>query len=666
MLGRLLARLRSAPASRRPAQPPLPPPRPWADEIADAGLTAESWVARRIQRPALYVRVDADRLAGLREAHPRLACATLDAAERVLRHEFDLLGSGPYIPDDRTRTVHADGYRPIDWYLDPVSRLRFPSDVPVTEWDFAKHRPEGADIKLPWELSRAQHWPTLGQAYRLTRDDRFAIEIANELRDFTESNPIGVGANWTCAMDIALRAINWAIGLELVQECPALSREFWVDAYQALYAHGTFVETHLENFYEVTSNHFFSNIVGLFYLAAVFDDLPRGRLWDRQCREWLANEMQVQVLPDGADYESSVPYQRLMTELCLGAWRLADMRGAPLPQAYMKSLRRMLEFLVAVQRPDGLMPQIGDADDGRLHILSGYGTWNPQDARHLFGPASQCFDEAAWAANAGEWGAWETAWWGFEPPQTTSAPDRDEGMRHFPNAGLTVARTSDRYLLITNSIVGTGGFGNHKHNDQLGFEFHIDGCALFVDPGSYVYTPDPVSRNLFRSTRYHNTLMIDGEEQNEFRTDWLFRMFEKAHPTHLTVEERRGSFRYSGRHRAYERLTNPVVHERTFTLSRGDKELTIVDSLKGQGTHRLLWHFHTAPSAAVTIGADRLVRVRVGSICATLSAPEHLQAVLVDRCYSASYGVRTPSLAIAFEIEEPVARRTDYLFKITA
>ncbi len=218
-------------------------------------------------------------------------------------------------------------------------------------------RPGHADIKLPWELARCQHWPLLGQACRLTGDDRFAAEIARELRDFMEANPVGTAVNWTCTMDVALRAANWALALELIRSCP-MPAGFWHTAYDALFEHGVFIERHLENTYEVTSNHFLSNVVGLFYVAAVFHDLPRGRMWDRQCRAWLAQEMDVQVLSDGADYESSVPYHRLVAELLLGAARVADCAGTPLPAAWLVRLRSMVDFLVAVLRPDGLMPQI--------------------------------------------------------------------------------------------------------------------------------------------------------------------------------------------------------------------------------------------------------------------------------------------------------------------
>ena len=46
----------------------------------------------------------------------------------------------------------------------------------------------------------------------------------------------------------------------------------------------------------------------------------------RSPRIGLEHEIDVQVLPDGADYESSVPYHRLVAELFLGAARLADIQ----------------------------------------------------------------------------------------------------------------------------------------------------------------------------------------------------------------------------------------------------------------------------------------------------------------------------------------------------
>ena len=639
--------------------------RRWDDELAEARLTAAQWVRTRQAGGRLYVDVPSATVASLAKRERALTQATIDAASRVLRHEFDLLGSGPYVPVDPDRPARDDRYVPIDWYLDPVSRQRFPRGIPHSEWNLDQMRPPDADIKLPWELARCQHWAVLGEAYRLTGEERYAIEIASQLRDFVEANPVGVGVNWTCTMDVALRAANWALALELVRACPQLTLDFWAFGYEALFTHGAFIERNLENKYEVTSNHFLSNVVGLFYLASVFCDLPCGHDWDRQCRTWLEQEMTVQVLPDGADYESSIPYHRLVTELFLGAARIAEWRGTPLSDAFMRRLCAMVEFLRAVLRPDGLMPQVGDADDGRLHVFSGYASRSPQDPRHVFAPAATLFNRPDWMPLCDEWGAWEAAWWGCDPEPSKPIGARD-GVARFSDAGMTVIRRGGDYLLITNGIVGTGGFGNHKHNDLLGFEYHIDGVPVFVDPGSYVYTPDPAARNLFRSTRSHNTLCIDDVEQNELRPEWLFRMFEQARPEVVGVVERAGAVEWRGRHHGYSRLPAPVVHERLFDLSASPRALTIVDHLKGTGRHRLHWHFHLAPGIdAQPAGAGRF-KLRADGVDIEFAAPAGLQSAVTKAWYSPSYGVRSPCLAIELVTTTSIHHAEEFAFRITA
>jgi hypothetical protein len=644
---------------------PEVPPRTWPDELREAGLTASEWVAARQAAGRLFVDLPDERIDRLRVQYPDLVRATVAAAERVLRHEFDLLGSGPYTPADPDRPVDADGYRPIDWYLDPVAGRRFPRGVPLAAWNFDQMRPAGADIKLPWELGRCQHWPLLGQAYRLTREDRFAWEIVRELRDFMHANPIGTAVNWACTMDVALRAANWAVALELIRPC-ALPPEVWMEAYQALFDHGAFIERHLENHYEVTSNHFLSDVVGLFYVASIFRDLPRGALWNSQCRTWLVQEMDAQVLPDGADYESSVPYHRLVSELFLGAARVAETAGTPLPERFLARLSAMIEFLSAVQRPDGLMPQVGDADDGRLHVLSEYETWKPQDPRHLFGPAAGLFARDDWARGAGAWSEWEAEWWGFDAPRpAVHPPAPPRALRHFPHAGMTVMRRNDDYLLITNGIVGTGGFGNHKHNDLLSFEYHAAGAAVIVDPGSYVYTSDPDARNLFRSTRSHNTLRVDDQEQNELRPEWLFRMFEKASPEHVSVRQGSDELEYRGRQSGYGGPGTPLVHNRRFRLRLVDGALIIDDKVDGQGRYTLRWHFHFAPGVTIGMAGTDVVEIAASDTRLKMTLPNGMTAAIAAGWYSPSYGVRVPCMVLDLQTADLVDQDRQYTFELS-
>jgi hypothetical protein len=635
-----------------------------AEPVFQGGDTdPSSWLASLRLSPRLFPAVPAKAIARLRQDMPQQAALAILAGERILRHEFNLLGSGVFQPMDPDRV--STGYVPIDWSLDPISELRFPTGIHYKEWDLWKMRPGMADVKLPWELARCQHWPALAQAWLITGDARFAEEIFSQRADFDEANPVGYGINWTCTMDVAIRAANWALALEMVRTYPA-KEAVWLDAYRSLFAHGHFIRSNLEDKYEVTSNHFLSNVVGLYYLSRVFCESPEAKEWEGFSRTAIEREVHVQILPDGADFESAVPYHRLVTELFLGAVKVADHSGTPFSEQLRNRLKDMVEFLFGVLRPDGLMPQLGDADDGRLHILTEYGTWKPQDARHLLGAASHVLQVPEWRRYSGTLGRWEGFWWSggnSDEPQAASLPAID---KQFPDAGIIIHRSPQAYLAITNGIVGTKGFGNHKHNDLLGFEYHPSGVPLIVDPGSYVYSSDLAARNLFRGTGYHNTLMVDGIEQNETNPEWIFRLFEKATPETLEYRTTNESVVYRGRHVGYTRLEQPVIHERRYELARESGALTIEDRLEGTGAHKISWHFHLAPGVEAELNGNSIRMSQKGASSHwLLTVPATIMVRIVPAWYSPSYGVRTPCDSLELETDIVLPSEASWVFAFT-
>ena len=618
-------------------------------ELTGEKLSFDEWLKRRRETKRQYVETTLACVDVLREREPDAVKATIAAAEEFLAHKFDLLGSGPFVPADPDRPA-LDGYQPIDWYLDPVRQLRFPRGIPHKRWKLFEMRPGNADVKYPWELSRSQHWITLAQAWQLTRDERFAREIANELKDFIEANPVGVGINWTCTMDVAIRAANWCLALSILQDCPCLDNPFWRRAYEVLCDHATFIFANLENHYEVTSNHYLSNVVGLHVLASEFIDLEAGRAWDRWAREALETEIKVQVHDEGTDFESAVPYHRLVTELFMASACLARHQGRPLSRDYEAKLARMVEFMFAVTRPDGRIPVIGDADDGRFHIMSHLGGWDRQDVRHLFAPAALLLRHPEWLSHAGPAAAWEATWWGFDVAALDHASDRlplPSVAKLFPEFGLAVARRGGHYVVVTNGAVGTKGFGNHKHNELLSFEYHCDGAPVIVDPGSFCYTSDFAARNLFRGTAYHNTVVVDGIEQNEINPEWIFRMFEKANPEHLAFAEDGDWVEYRGRHHGYERLDRPVTHERSLRLNRESGLLLLEDRIGGAGEHDLRWHFHLAPGVGGKLNSAGIFGLSTAQGPMLLAIEPIVPGVVEDSWYSPSYGIRLKSRRLA-------------------
>jgi hypothetical protein len=594
---------------------------------------------------------------------PTLQETTLRAAHGIVQHEFSFLGSGPFVAKDATRQQGVGSqYQFIDWFTDPIRSLTFPRDVPHHSWDLYSMRPGNADIKYPWELARCQHFLTLGQAYAISGNETFAREMIDQAQDFIQANPVGIGINWTCTMDVALRAVSWCIALPLVKSSKSISDDEWLSIYEHLFETGCFILANLEDKYEVTSNHFLSNLVGIYFLASEFRDTNTGASWNVFARERIEQEMRIQVLPDGADYESSIHYHRFVLELFLGPWRLSELQAKPLSEEFKIGLTKMLNYLEWVIDPKGYLPAIGDCDDGRLMIATRYGSWEPKSGVATLASAGAVLCDRSALARAidldQELTQWEAAWWGIDIRDRPNETIVDSGSaaKIFPDAGMVVARASERsgFLIVSNGPVGTLGFGNHKHNDLLSFEYHDQGVPVIVDPGSYVYTADFDVRNHLRSTMSHNTVSVDGLEQNDFRAEWLFRMFSKATPTHEAFTVDNEVMTYRGSYDGVNEGRQTFKHVRQFEYNFASGNLVIQDQLVNCESRTAQWSFHLHPDIQCVLDEhSRLLLLNCAGASWRFSwSDPGLQARLEPCLISPSYGVRESGTRFTLSTEQ--------------
>jgi hypothetical protein len=252
--------------------------------------------------------------------------------------------------------------------------LQYSPDIEYAELD------RSTDVKVPWELSRCQHFAVLGQAYWLSGDERYAQEFVDEVEDWIARNPWGYGVNWVCAMDVALRAVSWVWGFYFMGASAACAAPAFRSAFlRALYLHGEHIATHLERS-DVNGNHYLCDALGLVFLGSFFRSTAKGRRWLATGRGMVAAEMFNPTSDDGGDFEKSTPYHRLVLEALLTCGILLARHGEPFEPAWQSRLERMLEFVEAYVKPDGRLPLIGDADDGRIQKL---GSQPVNDHRYL-------------------------------------------------------------------------------------------------------------------------------------------------------------------------------------------------------------------------------------------------------------------------------------------
>ena len=192
-----------------------------------------------------------------------------------------------------------------------------------------------------------------------------------------------------------------------------------------------------------------------------------------------------------------------------------------------------------------------------------------------------------------------------------------DALRHFPDAGLTVMRRGGDYLLVTNGIVGTRGFGNHKHNDLLGFEYHADGDAghrrsrqlrLHVGSGraesvsQHPLAQYAVSIDGRGTERASGPSGSSGCSRKRRPSIWPSASTPALPSIEAVIAAIRG-------------CREPVVHERTFTLSNDSDVLTIADVLEGRG------HASTALAFSFRAAVERLRSRPSGSDIGTTGAP---------------------------------------------
>ena len=425
-------------------------------------------------------------------------------------------------------------------------------------------RSDGSDIRVVWELNRLAHLIALGRSYAATKDEHLTIAFLEQLRSWNEQNPYGRGPNWTCAMEVALRAINVLAAFHLFRESPQLDTQFLMTLFQQ---HGRFIRRNLEFSYIATSNHYLSDVAGLLWIGVMAPELRDAERWLAFGLRELLREMDKQVLPDGADFEASTGYHRFVTELFLYSFALCRDNGIQIEEKYWSKLRLMLLYIRGYLRPDGFAPLIGDTDGGQFLPLQ---QRRADDHRYLLEIGAEVFNDPALC-------------------------EAEAGATAFPHAGTYVMRHEDLYLCFNASGAGINGRGSHGHNDALSIEVCAGDCAFIVDPGTYVYTADLQKRHDLRSTAYHSTVKIDDIEQNTTHRDMPFVIGDEAKPRVLLWEPDK----IVAEHYGYRRLPDPVTHRRSVTFNKAQRYWLIEDEFLGTTDHQYETRFHFAPGLDV-------------------------------------------------------------------
>lgn len=563
------------------------------------------------------------------EARDGVVSGALAVRDRVV----DLLGSGP-----------TSLGSPIDWLSDFKTGIAWPlapmNKIAVNRLD------EPCDIKVPWDLSRLQWLMPAAQAWRISGSDHDARAVREIIEDWIDGNPIAAGPNWVCAMDVALRGVSLVWLATQCLDAPSWRDEtFRQNLLKTLWLHGCFVERHLE-WADVNGNHLLADALGLVVIGAALPGSDAAR-WHSDGWRLLVDQLSKQVNDDGGSFEVSSAYHRFVLEMAVVAATVRTIRGHTLEPQFAETLRRMADFLSALIRGDGTLPNWGDADDGRvipigpapLETASGIATV----AYRLAGdpqrpPAPSEIPFVFWLSG-----------------QTETGPSCAPCSRHFAETGAVVLRGPTDHVFVDVGRVGMNGRGGHGHNDCLSFEAVLDGAHIVCDPGTYVYTADADARNHFRSTAAHNTPLVDGADINRLvAPNALWMLHDDTTPSVEMFDPGTSDGAHLvASHDGYMRLSDPVQVRRSIVLDTELHALGVLDQIEAIGEHHV--------SVRITVPAGVTVsKSPEGAMFDATSGDQSFRVVWLGDDWSASiepayvspsYGRRIATQSIVFSCQ---------------
>ena len=233
---------------------------------------------------------------------------------------------------------------------------------------------KNVDIKNCWELGRLQHLLSLALAtINAEQKEQLIKEFKNQFLDFHASNPVGMGVQWSCTMEVGIRVSNLLLAYDIFKQLDKgnlLDDKFMLIFTDSIHRHAQFIANHLEHKEGAAGNHYLFDLVGLLFATNYLSKKDETTHWKQFAENELEKEFHKQFFADGGNFEGSTTYHCLSAEAMLYATALMLRNGRKLSQDYINLLYKTVNFIKAVMKPNGEIPQFGDNDSGRLFKLN--------------------------------------------------------------------------------------------------------------------------------------------------------------------------------------------------------------------------------------------------------------------------------------------------------
>ncbi len=450
---------------------------------------------------------------------------------------------------------------------------------PDIDWA-SNQRDEGEAATIEWNASLNRHFflPDLARAYEGTLETRYSDEIVATMLDWIEDCPVLLLSSGNSPYHHAWETLNtacragdtWIEAVWRTADSPSWTPEALCTVLKSLVEHAR----HLRK-WPSRGNWLTAESKALTIIGVLLPEFSEAADWRGTGIQRLYSQMGEEIYPDGLENELALGYNLWVLRNYSDIFDLALLNGRreEIPADYQSLLERMYNYLLYATGPDGLVPGLNDSGNASpvSYLKKAFGYF-PHRTDFL------------WGATGGAEGT--------APAETSYA---------FPYSGHYVMRSDwgpeARFLFLDAGTYGSG----HQHEDKLSFTMAAHGRQWIVEGGSYMYDKSRWRRYVL-STRAHNTVRVDGFDQNRraARDTWVLKPpFQPLPNTWITNEQ----FDYVSA--VYEDGYGPerlgVTHRREVLFVKPDYWI-LVDTLTpvddAPHTYETIFHINAEEAAA--------------------------------------------------------------------
>ena len=438
--------------------------------------------------------------------------------------------------------------------IDPRSGNKWPSTSIYSNIDNSI-----GDVRYPWEVGRLHQLVWFGQQWRVSGDSSWKFLGLKHIDKVMSENPLYYGIHSRDGLQIAIRLFSIIAFADLCHESDISFHEHIT---ASVIANSKMLKAQLPSDSEVTNNHAIGEYAALILSGIYLNDSKLIHFSSKN----LKKELDRQIYDDGISYEGTIPYLRSNLDFLTLLYKAFIGSETDSPKYLSFYINKVANSLSGLIDKQGFIPPIGDGDDGRVIKFDNEEYLCVNESLQLasilmkkvYATQPSNFSFAYWVAGLDSLTVKENK---------KLSLFKDSGLLHYNNKKL------DLWLDCGPTGMGINGLGGHGHNDTTSFVVHYDNKGIFHDPGWYTYHYDSELRNFFRSTKNHNTITINDEEQARFNS--TFEIFNDCKPSILKLRVNDKLISIQCGHTGYTRLNKNISYIRHIHIIES-KEINII------------------------------------------------------------------------------------------